>query len=917
MRRGWLLLLLGLPLGVACSAPEDSARLVDDWRFAGHYALALDDNALVPVLIHGKETLRACVDPGREVDTSQWEGALEVGSVESLDEESRGRDLTFRPPERRAGSVACFTPASGAEIASGARLHACLSLRDRYSGAEQRLPCRTVLVLDDAEPLRTLNKELSTYLRSGAGSGWRDFIDGLDQIRDRASTAGFVGLAHRADLIAVYYLERDGGDEGVREARARLAAEPAWLGGHGAESLAGQTALQKARAFMTTERPRDARAEARRAADFYHSIADPLALSAVLLETGVLGRRGAYREATDRLHAELSDCEFAPCHESLMASARSSLSWWLAQHPDPPSAEVEFAIESLRSYLGTDLVGVDRVEVANATLNLALLEARLGQDPRLSLLKTQEVLAEWSGEKSEALKQWAELIEADWEVHDLPASAGARAEKTASVATSPEVAAWAWGTAGRAWRLDGQRERAAAAFERALVFHEHAVRGSVPESGPLSLGRRSEDFYRAARLQIELNRPEEAWEMLVRVDTLEGDHLVPLDCDPAGRSAREAWRRDLLAELVVLERPASSVRREQRRPMRRAVMEDLQEIVRLETQCRRSQRAGEPDYRAFAVADEIFLLERRANAVEVERRTELSQEQLAAVVRALRGADRDSLSDEEWIAAVFPVAQALIPQDPKALSEVTSFGLHGVLQEVPVAALPVAVPDRAHDVSWLADFTTVLHSAGSDGRPAPTESVIDEELLFVLDPLGDLEGAKRLAPIVGELFPSASLVVGDSASSGAVLDRLRSASWLHVGAHGAYDPAFPDLSSLRLADGDLLGVELANASDRLVGVNLSSCQSGRGEVTAGLGRYGLGGALSRLGVAWVVSSRSTLADDLAAAFNGSFYRALAGGETIPRAYSAALRDVRGSFPASLWSSFLLLGPSQSDFRGGK
>jgi len=101
MKRPWLLLLFGIPLMAACHAPEEPERLVDDWQLAGHGELALEGETLVPVVTDGHESLRACVDPGREVDTSQWEGVLEFVPLPSPDGRSDRPEMPYQPPERR------------------------------------------------------------------------------------------------------------------------------------------------------------------------------------------------------------------------------------------------------------------------------------------------------------------------------------------------------------------------------------------------------------------------------------------------------------------------------------------------------------------------------------------------------------------------------------------------------------------------------------------------------------------------------------------------------------------------------------------------------------------------------------------------------------------------------------------------
>jgi CHAT domain-containing protein len=150
------------------------------------------------------------------------------------------------------------------------------------------------------------------------------------------------------------------------------------------------------------------------------------------------------------------------------------------------------------------------------------------------------------------------------------------------------------------------------------------------------------------------------------------------------------------------------------------------------------------------------------------------------------------------------------------------------------------------------------------------------------------------------------LLRGGEARRDAVRTALHGASALHVDAHARYEPAFPELSTLLLADGPLTGQELAAWSAGLALANLSGCRTGRAPVTADSGRFGMAGLLVRAGVPWVVASRAALHNDLAQDFNRAFHDALARGEPVPLAYGRALGRVRDGHPASHWAVLVLL-----------
>ncbi|MEO1087978.1 MAG: CHAT domain-containing protein, partial [Acidobacteriota bacterium] len=141
--------------------------------------------------------------------------------------------------------------------------------------------------------------------------------------------------------------------------------------------------------------------------------------------------------------------------------------------------------------------------------------------------------------------------------------------------------------------------------------------------------------------------------------------------------------------------------------------------------------------------------------------------------------------------------------------------------------------------------------------------------------------------------------------------------WLHVDGHGRFDPAFPELSALLLADGALDLARLAELRSVPDFVNLSGCRTGAWPRTADSGRYGLGGLLIRRGASWVVASSADLDNRLAADFNRVFYRAFFDGADVAEAYRLGLVEVARSHPAASWSNLLLLaGPDASAREGG-
>jgi CHAT domain-containing protein len=293
--------------------------------------------------------------------------------------------------------------------------------------------------------------------------------------------------------------------------------------------------------------------------------------------------------------------------------------------------------------------------------------------------------------------------------------------------------------------------------------------------------------------------------------------------------------------------------------------------------------------------------------VVTDKRTPLEPEALARLTEEVTAAlGGRHLDDAAWRRLLAPAAAALLPRDLDHLEASTTFALHGRLQLLPLAALPVP------EGGWLGDRTVVaLQPAGawsgsSGSMPAVPAGPALRPGLFVVDPLGDLPHARRSAKTYRALFPEARVLVRGDASRQALERHLVDSGWLHLDTHGSYQPAFPELSSLALADGPLRFVELAALPAPRRFANLSGCRTGAWHPTADSGRYGLGGLMARLGTPWTVAARAPLPDRLAEDYNRAFYAAVAAGSEAPEAHGQALAQLREDYPAAAWGALLLL-----------
>ncbi|MDX1997760.1 MAG: CHAT domain-containing protein, partial [Thermoanaerobaculia bacterium] len=313
---------------------------------------------------------------------------------------------------------------------------------------------------------------------------------------------------------------------------------------------------------------------------------------------------------------------------------------------------------------------------------------------------------------------------------------------------------------------------------------------------------------------------------------------------------------------------------------------------------------GPPDeraeLRAVPVVDGVVLLARDSDGhVRLVRRTPFARFDLRRLIERLTAAlESRDLDDTAFRALAAPLGAALAP--PAGSGGVVPYGLYGLLQGVPLGALPVAG-------GWLgATVVPVVVPAGAPHRPH--RPLAHGPTVFVLDPERNLPSSGELAELFSTLEPPTRLLRGEAATRSAVTAAFRGAWRLHLGTHGHYDPAFPRLSSLQLADGEITLDDLVSAIDPNGGpelVDLAGCHTGRWPPTADRGRFGLAGALARAGVPWAIGSRSTLDDRVAADFARDFYRALEAGESVPRAFGDALAGLATTHRAVEWAGLTL------------
>jgi CHAT domain-containing protein/tetratricopeptide (TPR) repeat protein len=238
--------------------------------------------------------------------------------------------------------------------------------------------------------------------------------------------------------------------------------------------------------------------------------------------------------------------------------------------------------------------------------------------------------------------------------------------------------------------------------------------------------------------------------------------------------------------------------------------------------------------------------------------------------------DFDQLGHRLWDQVVGAVAERLgrlgvADGAPVVLVPHGGLGLLPLHAAGPQGGLPFA--DR-HPVIY-APSLDVLRA----GRQRLTESAgIEDRLLALADPVGDLPYARAETALCAAYFPAAESYTGSQATKRVLLDRLGEATHVHLACHGRYDWTTLMQSALQLAGDEYLRLEettsaLLSAHIRLA--FLSACETGISSVGGLADEYlGFSAALHRAGVPVVVSTLWAVPDSVMAMVAIEFYRRL-------------------------------------------
>lgn len=901
--------LLVLALLWSCGTPGKLGPPV----VKGHEEVRLSaDGTVVPLILPGADEIGLCLEVAASQDTSSWTMTIHFA----------GRPSPSGPvsPGARSGPTVCFDAEPPADLPAG-EIELCGRLVDHFDGTEYRVPCRRALYLRDDALYEQLAAERDEVVRRAYQFEDIDQLqDRLDEIRQRAADEGFWLFDVQTTLISVHFLTVEGTPAALAEAQRRLDGLPPWLDQPAALQQAALAAYQRALLDLDSKRRLEqAWSELAEADRLFRLIADAKRFTVTMEQASILHQVGATGEAIQRLRNALAECAHLRCPEALLEAGQSNLAWLILLNPDAGEEELEEAELLLRRGLVRLASGEDPLELANRRVDLAFLAVRRGEDPRQLLAEARQELAtlQLGTERARVLRDWAALVEGTAALAGGDAATALGLCSRLASRDDSRLAAWALSCSARAHRLTGDMEAAERELGKAQM-HAYAAAARIGQQWTLDPGQRADDFARAARLAIERGDSERAWQLLLELDQLSSGEAERRRCrERADRRHRARWdaidreTADILGTLRLLDVPASRRRREEQRQLRQELKMRLQELWHEWPGCENRPTATDEGlgYRAFALEDEIILLHRdAAGQVTVEKRTAFARQKLRRLHdRVAAELERQELTDEAWAELLRPMAEALLPQDLETSKPLAVYALHGMLQGIPLAALPLPGDGgpRLDSDRWFGQTRAVaLQPAGAkaqgdlDRRPRPP--------LFVVDPRANLPAAPQLLATYRELFPDARFLMGDAATHAAFRRESASARWLHVDAHGLYDPAFPRLSALQLADRPIHWVELADTPMSFRFAHLSGCQTGRWPITADSGTYGIAGLVTRLGIGWAIASRTNLADQVAKDFNRSFYAAIAADESVPSAYYRAMRAVAERYRASAWGGLVLL-----------
>jgi CHAT domain-containing protein/predicted negative regulator of RcsB-dependent stress response len=168
------------------------------------------------------------------------------------------------------------------------------------------------------------------------------------------------------------------------------------------------------------------------------------------------------------------------------------------------------------------------------------------------------------------------------------------------------------------------------------------------------------------------------------------------------------------------------------------------------------------------------------------------------------------------------------------------------------------------------------------------------------------EEAKSLAA----LLPESEVLMGESATVQALLEKAGSRKYLHIAAHGLQRRDNPLFSAIQLGDSKLRLIDLERLQLRASLVTLSGCSTGVGVVKGGDELLGLTSGFLNAGARAMLATLWDVNDEATAKFMVAFYGNLLStpARTPAAALQATMRESRDSnIDVYTWGAFQLAG----------
>ncbi|MGH9185674.1 MAG: CHAT domain-containing protein [Acidimicrobiales bacterium] len=259
---------------------------------------------------------------------------------------------------------------------------------------------------------------------------------------------------------------------------------------------------------------------------------------------------------------------------------------------------------------------------------------------------------------------------------------------------------------------------------------------------------------------------------------------------------------------------------------------------------------------------------------------------------------------------VAPVTDALTEALVDAASDQLVVVPHRRLHEVPYHAL--------HDgIGSLTERWAITVAPTLAGGGGPKAAGIDRGALLLARPDAHAPSVAAEARALAALLPQAHVLVGDTATSAALVAAVPGPGVIHIAGHGLYRSGNPLFSSLRLADRWVTAAEILELDLGGALVTLSACESGRqGGGTAE--PVGLAWAFLAAGAAGVVVSQWVVHDDTTTMLMSELYRHLLDGAHPAVALRRAQLATADSHPHPFyWAPFTYVATTSPASDGSK